>query len=591
MGDLQKSDAASQRAHPIARVAVVYASFGAAFLLLGCLLFVVGAGFGGLLLVALGALAVGLGIWQRRAGADVQRVNVAYAALSQGRIDDARALLDEAERTVRLAYLRRSLDLQGAILAVSEGDLAAAKARLDHAIAAPRSLLAGSWEHMNVASAHAQRAVVHAILGDRAAAEADAKAAQESRWAAPETLGRATIARAIVLERAGDRAALQEHLEQHRTLVDVAPPVERAIGRGLSRALRLPASSVYRRPAPRAQSGSRLSALLAQVSPAAAAAIELADAAGEREAPAPPAEPEAAAMQRVTASRAMATQQGGASTKTRLKRALFIWIALVAVLTLLWFVLLPGAPRQPRPGPPPPSSDSALAFFQLFPLLFVAIFGFLLLEQRSLTASLFTAAREIAIGQTARGRTRLEKIVRTRYQLLAAQAALHLAHLSEREGDLASALRWCDQGIGKLGSAFARAASTDILRPELISERAFVLAAMDRTAEAEAELAVLAREHPTYPFMPRTLFRVRMIQRLRANDLAGAAAIARGRTPELPLTSRDDLLADVVIATDGDDDEARAHLREEVRRFAEGERWMSTVAPAALVAFRERARS
>jgi hypothetical protein len=474
------------------------------------------------------------------------------------------------------------------MIAWTAGEAAAAKERLDHAVARPITLIAGAADRSNRIGAQAMRAVVQAALGDRAASEADAETVRSSPYAMPEALGRVEVARAIVLERMGDRAALQEHLERRRQLLDYVSPTDRAIVRALQRMLRFHATTVYRRPAPRAQAASRFAAMLSQVSPDAAQTLETAPApeGDELELPASAREADASAVQAVERARAAATT-ASRPRKVRVLKVVVLWVLVVALFLVIWGLFsTPGAPPIPRPVPGP--TPALEWFLRVVPVLLFAIFAVLVWEQRRNARTLRRATRDLALGRTAEATAVLRRLTKIRYKLTAAQAALQLAHVAERDGQLEAALGWCDLGLGGLTGPLLRAASVDILRPELIAERAYVLVALDRGAEAEAELAAIAREHPVYPYLPRTLYRVRMLQRIRSGDLAGAARIARGRAPELPLAARDDLLSDVVVAAQAgaEEEEARAHLRDELRRFPEGERWMQTVAPAALASLR-----
>jgi hypothetical protein len=129
-----------------------------------------------------------------------------------------------------------------------------------------------------------------------------------------------------------------------------------------------------------------------------------------------------------------------------------------------------------------------------------------------------------------------------------------------------------------------RISASDILLPDLTSQRAFVLAAMDRHDEAEAELASLP---PAYPFRSRALLRVRLVSHVRRGDLAAAAKLASETNLDLPLTARDELLSDGLCAAVKSDSVGAGEMpriRRELRTVDSLRSWLSVVAPAALEA-------
>jgi hypothetical protein len=97
----------------------------------------------------------------------------------------------------------------------------------------------------------------------------------------------------------------------------------------------------------------------------------------------------------------------------------------------------------------------------------------------------------------------------------------------------------------------------------LFEHRAWMLAALGRGAEADAELATLAATYSDYPAVLRGGFVVRLLGALRRGDVSLAADIAATRTSEMPLDLPTDLLADVVLAASG-----RPMAEDEHRRIA-----------------------
>lgn len=159
---------------------------------------------------------------------------------------------------------------------------------------------------------------------------------------------------------------------------------------------------------------------------------------------------------------------------------------------------------------------------------------------------------------------------------------------------MTEALARCDAGLERVSRRpYVRALNSDVLVPELIAQRAFVLAAMGREAEADAELATLAREHPTFAFLTRSMLRVRMVQALRRRDVEAAVRLARERTPELPLNRRDELLADIVLALSGGQvaEGEVERLLSELAEDSELAAWIDFMAPDARTRLAERSRS
>jgi hypothetical protein len=125
-----------------------------------------------------------------------------------------------------------------------------------------------------------------------------------------------------------------------------------------------------------------------------------------------------------------------------------------------------------------------------------------------------------------------------------------------------------------------KAVAHDMLLPSAIAERAFCLAALGRFAEADAELAGLSA-FPTFSLAARAVFRVRLAQVLGRRDRVAALALSRQRTIDLPLSHRDELLCDLLEATESgsleEDEWARldAELREDPKLAAWTEHFLA----------------
>jgi hypothetical protein len=166
----------------------------------------------------------------------------------------------------------------------------------------------------------------------------------------------------------------------------------------------------------------------------------------------------------------------------------------------------------------------------------------------------------------------------------AAQARLVLASNAERRGDFATVITECRLGIGRLVDPRSRA-EADILYPDLIALCAFALAASGLSDEADAELALLG---PTYPHHARAVFRVRLVQGLRRRDYAQAARWVEQGAADLPLSIREELLADIVRALHAPSQAGAGEIeriKDELRRSQERRRWLDTVVPGIVSAF------
>ena len=115
------------------------------------------------------------------------------------------------------------------------------------------------------------------------------------------------------------------------------------------------------------------------------------------------------------------------------------------------------------------------------------------------------------------------------------------------------------------------------------------LAAQGKRAEAVAELALIEERYPAYALLDAARFRISLVDRARHGDFAGAARIA-DRSADLPLSVRDELLADLVRVVDGGRDGAAIEvdrLRKELRADSVSRAWIEKVAPAVLGAFEQ----
>ncbi|MDC0746970.1 hypothetical protein [Polyangium mundeleinium] len=329
---------------------------------------------------------------------------------------------------------------------------------------------------------------------------------------------------------------------------------------------------------------------IAQVVPEAAPFVEVSGARPDKTGELPAAEAtEAAKVAVAEARKAAAKNAAPARNRQKAGRLIALWAVLVALFVAVYQVLSPSGAESGSGNeefyaePMDPTLPLGLLVFAIFVVLIgVRVYWFFVARKQS--KDLFAALNLVAKGDFAAGGAALERLSSSRLPILAAQADLALALVAEKRSDLRGALDLCDRGLARLTQYTIRISASDILMPDLISERAFLLAAMDRHAEAEAELASLPS---AYPFKSRALFRVRLLSRVRQGNLKGAAELATRAGHDLPLSARDELLVDAVRAattpeTAGAGEVPR--IKRELRTYAPMRRWMETVAPEALAA-------
>lgn len=197
--------------------------------------------------------------------------------------------------------------------------------------------------------------------------------------------------------------------------------------------------------------------------------------------------------------------------------------------------------------------------------------------------------RRFARGDEEGGEAELQALTESRYSLVVSSAWLQLTALAVRRGDFSAAMDACDRGIAAATkNEAARTAASTFLLPQLVAERAFVLAATDRDAEASAEMARLAETYPAYPRQAWAELRTSLVRRVRRGDLAGAARLVTHDIEDVSLSLHEEALADVVRAAmlpELSGVGERERLQQDLRRDAQLRSWLEATAPAALHAF------
>jgi hypothetical protein len=495
----------------------------------------------GAFLVGFGALAVflapiGLLVTVRRVRAHRKRLTAArafvaaqhaQAAVEAGRFDEAETLLERVPPGAPEGA-RRGASLLTAVIALRRGDLVLARARASQIIADKAHDALGGVQH---ATARAIRALALAAADERDLARADIDAVVASPYAFREARLFSGLAWGVLLERAGERAALRGHLEQYRSeLLRGAGAHERRLLRAWARMLELPSHSVYRE-APEIAAEAE-AAFVKALSPEAA---RFAD------------EP---ARDALATERVLGTTSGEASPKKRANRTRALWIALASAPVLvggavLFVRMLFGVSGGASDGPH--VDLGAVVGFGLLGALSLVIVALVVLGNRSARAradaeTLFQAFRLLGQGHLPEARSLAANVSGSKQPHLVAQAELLLAQGALEDLAPALALEHADRGLAKLSGPALRELVADTVLAELVAARAFALAALDRHEAAHDAL----RELPSNAFALRQRFSVELVVAVRSGDDDRARELATAAPPGLgPL---DDLVVDLVRA-------------------------------------------
>ena len=552
--------------HPTSRSARRLYLMGAVYLALGIGLLGTfgGATLPGVLSAMFGGLLVAAGVRLQRVGPAVMINNAAHDLLTQGRFDEAIALLDTIAPARRHGLVGIAVLSQRAYVLFAQGDAAGAVAVASEALALKLPLLARSQGQQYRLVLRANRALMLAAAGD--AAEAHAEATRID--AAPETMsllkGITALSRAVTFARAGDREALLGELTTSRALLEQLNGREAMLVRTLARLVAVPAGGAYRAPA--ARDGGELSAVARWIVTVVPQAASFAPRAAERtegvDASRLPTAT-AAARARVAADHALAQKLAPNPKQWALlllSVAMGMAIALPIVRHAAWPMLGPWAITVPL----------------------AALMIYLLRRNRGLERSSREARALYADGHVAESDAKLVQSSRASAHAHAALALLDLAEHAERRDDLPAALALVDRALGRLFKNNAvKASMSDILVPSLIALRARILAALDRTDESLAELEVLTEEYPTFPYATSAALLVRVLVALRLGDRDLARALARTRAPDTRLPRHGELLFDLLVGEAGwfEADGERERIEGDLAMYPGVRAWIERVAP------------
>jgi hypothetical protein len=535
-----------------------------------------------------------------RIAGPVQHNNRAVNAMLAGRIEEAERHLIEAERS-HASMIRITTKIVRGQLCVHRAELSEALLHLDAALAARLPWLGRFHAKLAIASARGTRAFVRALRGDQAGARADLAALERLPLKRPDTQVSAALANSVLLLRAGDRSALREFLDRHRTLLfEFTSPRERALVRALSWSSRK-RDTAYRTPmrteARRPQQG--LDAWLDAVLPGAgdlaedlrdadelAAAdpvervVEVAEPVADR-VPTRVQKPSAPSM-----SVAMPARGGSAFGAGLLWKTLALWVVLIVTFLAVWQFFAP-EPLPPAEQFQPEEDFPIWAIAAPTVLLFAAIIGGVLWRGQRAQRALLRAFGLIASDPPA-AHDLLVRLTRSTLKLVSAQAHLSLAGLGERAADFDVALAHAEAALRQLQAPGMRAVAYDLLLPDVHAMRALAFAGLDRMTEASVELAAIEHDFPAFYLLERSKVRVLQLLAARAGDYRSAARIAADRSPDLPISYRDDVLGELaeVVARGTAVERTRLNrLRHEIDGDTVLAHWLDVAAPKLMARF------
>jgi tetratricopeptide (TPR) repeat protein len=517
----------------------------------------------GALSALFGSLMIGLGLRQRRIGPAVMLNNAAHDLLTQGRYDEAMALLDTIPPESRGGLVGMAALSQRAYVLFARGDAAGAVAVSAEALALKAPLFARAQGEQYQLVLRANRALMLAAAGEAAMAREEAARVDASPHVQPLLKGITALARAVTHARAGEREALVGELTRSRSQLDQLSGREAMLVRALARLAAVPAGSAYRAPASRegelSAAARWIVTVVPQAAPFAPRAAERALAVDPGRLPVASAE----ARARVLADRALGRKLAPDPRKRM--------VLVVAVTTAVAVsVILSRGAMPPAAGP------------WLMSAMLVSLVALAVRRNRALDRAIREARSLYADGRVEESDARLDRAAKATTHAHAAIALLDLAEHAERRDDLPAALALCDRGLGRLRKSAAVSASmSDILVPSLIALRARVLAAMGRTDEALAELDVIASEHPTFPFATGASLVVRVLVALRLGDRELARDLARTRATDTRLPRHAELLFDLLLGEAGwfEADGERERIEAELSAHPGVRAWIDRVAP------------
>ncbi len=513
---------------------------------LGCAMVVgpVGAAFG----LPFGGLAYLLTVTRRKeVGAALAMAALDRAA--RGRFAEARALLDAVAKNVLSSYVGMMVDSQRAALALYEGDLESAIAEATRGAREGKRLDALGRIHQG--SALSIRAVALAGLGRKEAALADIAAVRTAKYRQGAFVARAALAEAMIHAREKDLDSLARVLREERPLLfGSTSPRERMVARALSRLVAAKRVSVYREPAKREeQELDENASWVARLAPEAAAYARAPKLGAQLEAPAP-VDPELVA----------GAEKNAPKARSPFKRVAALWLILIGLFLTLWQFLPPSEPtyREAATTATEASwSGSPLSMVSLVLLATIAFLGGLIALRvgrgKRLLVDLSQSMELRQRGRYEEANAAFARLAKSKVPLVAPQAKRELASIAIALGAFDKARQHAEAGIAATRSSpTSLTLSRPVLLPQLHGVLAFALAASGRAGRAEQELEELPKLFPAYPYLARDTFSARLAGLAATGKYEAAAAMARERPADLPLSMQEELLCDALRLRAGD---------------------------------------
>jgi tetratricopeptide (TPR) repeat protein len=504
---------------------------------------------------------------------------LATAALdraARGRFDEARALLEAAAK-VRSTHVRMMVDSQRAALALYEGNLETAVAEATKGALEGKRL--GAVGRIHQGSALSIRAVALAGLGRKDEALADVASVRGATYRQGAFVARAALAEALIAAREKDLEALATILREERALLFGATgPRERMVVRALSRMVAAKKVSVYREPAKRdEQDLDEHGSWVARIAPEAASYANAPKLGARLEAP-----------EAVNPKTVASAEKAAPKAKTKWTRVAALWAVLIVLLMAIWSMLdtstLRGVTTAPDDGvPAAPLAELILVGLVVGIGAFAGLVAVRVARARKLSVELSHAMELRLRGRYDEARAAFDRLAKSTTLLVAPQAVRELATIAAAEGDFKTAQQHAEAGIvATRMSPLSLNLSRPVLLPQLHGELAFALAADGQGPRAEEELEKLRLLSPAYPYLARDTFRVRLVALVASGRFEEAAAMARERPADLPLSMQEELLCDALRVSAGDHlpEGERERIELDLREDALVGRFLDAAAPA-----------
>ena len=226
-------------------------------------------------------------------------------------------------------------------------------------------------------------------------------------------------------------------------------------------------------------------------------------------------------------------------------KVLALWVLLIVMFLSIWQFMSPATP-SPHAHVAYATAPPALPSPYVVLAVFAGVMGVTIAFSRRGLRRLAAASRLLAHNDLGPAEEAFRAIAKSRTPGYAAQAEGVLTGIAIRRGRFADALVLVERAIGRVAKS---PAFSDHLVPELLARRAYILAALDRSDEALAELATLAAAHPTFAQLTFARLLTRTMVAVRRGDIAAASALASQRSPDFGLSLYDELLVDVLTTT------------------------------------------